>query len=48
MVPIAILVGAAVACFITAVKRICNNYLRSRNLKDNYYKRLKAKTGESK
>lgn len=48
MILIAISVGVAVACFITAVKRICNNYLRSRNLKSNYYKRLKAKTGESK
>ncbi len=48
MVLIAISVGAAVACFITAVKHLCNNYLRSRNFKNDYYKRNRAKTGESK
>lgn len=48
MMTIAILVGAAVACFITAVKRICNNYLRSCIIKKDCYKRLGAKPGESK
>ncbi len=48
MITIAIFVGAAVACFITAVKRICNNYIRSRNNLKSSYKRLRAKTGESK
>ena len=48
MIFIAISVGAAVACFITAVKHLCNNYLRSRNFKNDYYKRIRAKTRESK
>ncbi len=34
MILIAISVGAAVACFITVVKRLCNNYLRRHYFKN--------------